>query len=517
MKMNLNSESVIPERHVRYSGYCWYCSNTRAHCASPMGGMTPEKGRHSTIERPASVSRVGLEAFVRGTDGAVWHRAFDGAAWSGWSALPGVLAFVVLAVLLRASGGTAVGSVTGAGSGVIALKNGSASVHYALYNNNSTNWIFNRPSAGVWAPIGVAIDTTSAANNPTIFLSGSKLTVGAGLTKGSVDIPWVTTPETWCVGNRPSDNARAWDGSLAEFAVWNVILTDAEFAALQQGASPETIRPEARIHYLPAERDGWLNKDGVRWTVTGTKSPLPHPTVRKAAPSTRLWLASSTAPSGDTVGSSTGIATVSGVGASVAASTGSSSGLATVSGVGDSASSAGATGSAAGSSTASGVGASTAASTGSADGVATVSGVGSSSTAGSSTGSASGSSTVNGVSASIAASVGSASGEAVVTGRTPVVVIEAEFSGGFPYIDHDERRKKQRVKLGIVKDLVPPPKASKIKGLEGKKAALGPTPQERRLAQQEALNAELRRLVQVEVQLELEREEEAIVRMLMEL
>lgn len=392
-------------------------------------------------------------------------------------------------------GGGGFGRIFDRGAATFAvIQNGGTSPHYALYSNNATNWIFNRPSAGVWSPIGVAVDATSSANNPTVYSGGSKLTVGSGLSQNGVSIPWVTSSQVWCVGNRPSDNARAWDGSLAEFAVWSTILTDAEFAALQQGASPETIRPEARIHYLPAERDGWLNKDGVRWTVTGTKSPLPHPAVRKAAPPTRLWLASSTTPSGDTVGSSTGLATVSGVGASVAESTGSSIGLATVSGVSDSASVVSAVGNATGSST--------------------VSGVGSSSTAGSSTGSSSGSSTASGVSASIAASTGSASGEAVVTGRTPGAAIAAEFSGGFPYIDHDERRKKQRVKLGIVKE----EKRPAILITPNSRVLDKPTRQQRDLlAQQEALNAELRRLVQIEVQLELEREEEAIVRMLMEL
>ena len=32
-----------------------------------------------------------LDTFVRGTDDALWHKWWDGASWSGWESLGGVL------------------------------------------------------------------------------------------------------------------------------------------------------------------------------------------------------------------------------------------------------------------------------------------------------------------------------------------------------------------------------------------------------------------------------------------
>jgi hypothetical protein len=136
----------------------------------------------------------------------------------------------------------------------------------------------------------------------------------------------------------------------------------------------------------------------------------------------------------DGVGAATGSATVSGGGASAAASAGSSAGVGAASGVGSSTvasvgSSAGvATASATGSATAAGVGSSagtgaassvgssTAAAVASSAGVATVSGVGSSASSGSGVGSSDGVATVSGVGASVAASAGASAGIATASG-----------------------------------------------------------------------------------------------------
>lgn len=116
---------------------------------------------------------------------------------------------------------------------------------------------------------------------------------------------------------------------------------------------------------------------------------------------------------GGSVGSSDGIAAVSGTGASTAASPGSSAGIAAVSGVG--ASTTAGEGSSSGVAAVSGIGAATSASTGASDGVAVVSGTGISTAA--STGSSSGVAVVTGVSpAATDTGVGASSGVAVVTG-----------------------------------------------------------------------------------------------------
>src|SRR6516164_8994933 len=48
----------MPALRCVYCGIAWYFSNSACQPASESGGMTPVTGRHSTIERPDSVSRV---------------------------------------------------------------------------------------------------------------------------------------------------------------------------------------------------------------------------------------------------------------------------------------------------------------------------------------------------------------------------------------------------------------------------------------------------------------------------
>lgn len=72
-------------------------------------------------------------------------------------------------------------------------------------------------------------------------------------------------------------------GLLAEWAVWDVALTDAEVAALAKAWSPDAIRPAARIAYWKLfgndspERDSWKNS----YDLTLVNSPVKgdHPRI----------------------------------------------------------------------------------------------------------------------------------------------------------------------------------------------------------------------------------------------
>jgi hypothetical protein len=66
-------------------------------------------------------------------------------------------------------------------------------------------------------------------------------------------------------------------GVIAEFAVWDLELTAAEFAALAKGCSPLQVRPSGLIHYLPLLRAN-TNYMGVAPTVNGTTVSA-HPRV----------------------------------------------------------------------------------------------------------------------------------------------------------------------------------------------------------------------------------------------
>ena len=220
------------------------------------------------------------------------------------------------------------------------------------------------------------------------------------------------------------------------------------------------------------------------------------------------------------VGSSSGTSTADGVGTSSTGSFGTASGSATVNGIGSS--TVDSMGSAAGIASASGVSASDASAIASASGLATVSGVGDSVVPGSTVGTASGSSSASGVGASIVSAVGSADGSAVAVGKGASTGGNVEhFAGG--YVSREERAervRKKRVELGIIEEEKPTTfKQFEISDLAEKKPvkATALKKSEKRIIalEQERIrrNEELKRLIQMEI----EREEEQIIKLLMEM
>lgn len=70
------------------------------------------------------------------------------------------------------------------------------------------------------------------------------------------------------------------DGSIAEAAIWNVVLTDAEVAVLATGISPLAVRPQSLVFYVPLIRDN--DEDivgGLSLSVAGTPTVANHPRV----------------------------------------------------------------------------------------------------------------------------------------------------------------------------------------------------------------------------------------------
>lgn len=72
----------------------------------------------------------------------------------------------------------------------------------------------------------------------------------------------------------------SWDGMIAEFAVWNVALTDAEALILAAGYSPQFVRPGSLVAYWPLF-NGAVNAvdvvGGLTLTNTNTVVKTAHP------------------------------------------------------------------------------------------------------------------------------------------------------------------------------------------------------------------------------------------------
>lgn len=132
-------------------------------------------------------------------------------------------------------------------------------------------------SNGSWFSIGVSYDTVNIANNPIIYLNGTKLTVGAGITEVSSPSGVAAAGSSSLTIGNDDSGIRAWDGSLAEFVVWSSILDDGEFASLNKRYSPALIRPASLVRYIPMVQAN-VNLKGAAPSITGT-AVQPHPRI----------------------------------------------------------------------------------------------------------------------------------------------------------------------------------------------------------------------------------------------
>ncbi len=133
------------------------------------------------------------------------------------------------------------------------------------------------PNDNVWRSAGMSYDATNVANDPIMWVSGVKKTVGGGtITEITTPTGTVSASSTVLIGNNVG-GTRNFDGALAEFGLWNVILTDDEFIALTKGYSPLLIRPQSLIEYLPMLRSNVSYKLAAP-TITGT-AIQPHPRI----------------------------------------------------------------------------------------------------------------------------------------------------------------------------------------------------------------------------------------------
>lgn len=134
-------------------------------------------------------------------------------------------------------------------------------------------WSIDRPTADAWHHILIVYDSTATTGDPIIYLDGSSVTVteNSGPSGTRTD-----NAEVYNVGNRGDNNNRNWGGDLAEFAVWDRLLTAADAAALARGLSPLALSPNL-IEYAPLVRENVSRKLSPP-TVTGT-AVVPHPLI----------------------------------------------------------------------------------------------------------------------------------------------------------------------------------------------------------------------------------------------
>lgn len=217
-------------------------------------------------------------------------RSFDGASGSITTGLTahGTLRTYALWVYRVSDGEGAGGRMfdkrASGGAQVEVLSIGSFLAGSYLYtrawSGGTGAWGFAYPATNAWRHLGVTYDAGAAANDPLMYLDGVSQAVSESAPPSGAPS---TNADAYMIGNR-SEGDRTWDGRIAEFAVWDVILTAAEMAALGAGISPLLIRPASLVSYVPllggqSPEPDWKIAGGA--TVIGTAAAA-HPRVFKA-------------------------------------------------------------------------------------------------------------------------------------------------------------------------------------------------------------------------------------------
>ena len=185
-------------------------------------------------------------------------------------------------------------------------RDGGAEVEYLVANDASNvyfyvrawsgtdgNWSITEPALNEWHHILVTYDGGATTNDPVIYVDGVSVTVtetsGPTLT---ID----TNTDKYVIGNRGDGSTanRAWDGFIAEFAIWNRILTAAEAAGIGGDGFAPIFYPASLVSYLPLVRELNDYKNAVA-TVTGAVV-VAHPRIIYPSPAQMRRFTTAAAP-----------------------------------------------------------------------------------------------------------------------------------------------------------------------------------------------------------------------------
>lgn len=180
------------------------------------------------------------------------------------------------------------GGVTRAAFDVAGEFGDSASVLGTVNLNGNTNW---HHFAGTYSGIGGSSGNYSGT--AAVYTDGADKQTSALSTAN----PWYTAPDppnTSLIGVSGSTPAGFWHGSIADAAMWNVVLSDLEIAGLARGLRPWMIRPKNLVGYWPI--DGYQSPEpdlsgfAHNGTLVGTALDFGPPTTLFTKPQRRFEL-----------------------------------------------------------------------------------------------------------------------------------------------------------------------------------------------------------------------------------
>ncbi len=178
---------------------------------------------------------------------------------------------------------TANGEHWNKGNGVEAVSSSAAvGLVFKRLLTGTYEWRYTAPTVGVWTHVLITYNQDDPLTAPIVYYNGAVQTVQTTVTStGAATISALQV----VIGNRAAAD-RAYDGTLAEFAIWDRILAFTEIQMLAKGVSP-LFMPVELSEYIPLDVPT-ISKARPLWlpAVVGTK-PAPHP-FRANAPITRF-------------------------------------------------------------------------------------------------------------------------------------------------------------------------------------------------------------------------------------
>ena len=137
-------------------------------------------------------------------------------------------------------------------------------------------WSIAKPSTGSYHHIAITYDGSSTANDPVIYLNGVSQTVTErAAPSGTIQLPTGTS-----YFGSENGSGQWFNGSLAEFAIWNTVLSGATITALAGGNAP-SFYTSGLLLYAPLIGSASPEPESIEasnLTLTGT-SQTTHPTI----------------------------------------------------------------------------------------------------------------------------------------------------------------------------------------------------------------------------------------------
>lgn len=141
-------------------------------------------------------------------------------------------------------------------------------------------WSISKPATGAWIHNVVTYDGSSTANDPIIYNNGVSQSITE---RSSPSGSLVNTSTNFYIGSE-ANTGQYWDGRIAEFAIWNRILSQDEVTALAKGASP-LLFARGLIFYTPLVRGANEMIGGLIGNLANSPSVIEHPTIFRPYPS----------------------------------------------------------------------------------------------------------------------------------------------------------------------------------------------------------------------------------------